>query len=318
MRKLSTHKKLLIATAITCALIFIAVAVWYISGLQIDVLNPKGIVATKQYELLVFTTLLGFLVVVPVFIMTILIAWRYRESNTKAKYTPNKSTNHVAETIWWSIPIILITVLSVVTWNSTHELDPHKPLASDAKPITIQVVALDWKWLFIYPEENIATVNFIQFPVDHPVNFQITSDAPMNSFWIPQLAGQIYAMPGMTTKLHLNATEAGSYKGLSANISGEGFADMKFTAKASTDTDYRAWLASVKQSDKVLTEDTYADLAVKSIDAPVTYYASSTKDLYDTIVMKYMMPESPSSGITNETDTRSLPNTTQSQMDTYR
>jgi cytochrome o ubiquinol oxidase subunit 2 len=291
MRKLIINKKLIVTVGICFAILISALAIWYISGLKIDVLEPKGIVAFKQYNLLVFTTLLGFLVVIPVFIMTIFIAWRYREGNTKAAYTPNVSTNRLAETIWWSIPIILIAILSVVTWTSTHDLDPHKPLASQSTPVKVQVIALDWKWLFIYPDLNIATVNYVQFPVNRPVNFAITADAPMNSFWIPQLGGQIYAMPGMVTQLHLNANEVGSYKGLSANISGKGFADMKFTAKATSKADFDAWVAKVRQSDQKLTADTYAALAKQSIDAPVTYYADSDEGLYDTIVMKYMTPE---------------------------
>lgn len=291
MRKRIINKRLLIALGITFAALLIAAAVWYLGSLKMDILNPKGIIAFKQYNLLVFTTMLGFVVIIPVFVMAILIAWRYRESNTKAKYTPNVDTNRLAETIWWTIPIILIAILSVVTWTSTHDLDPHKPLTSHSQPVRIQVVALDWKWLFIYPDQNIATVNYIQFPVNRPVNFEITADAPMNSFWIPQLGGQIYAMQGMTTKLHLNANEIGTYKGSSANISGEGFADMKFTAKATTKADFEAWVISVKQSNRKLTPETYASLAKKSTAAPVTYYASSTEGLYGTIVMKYMIPE---------------------------
>lgn len=291
MRKRTTNKKLIVIPGIILATLLAGAAVWYVGSLDIAILNPKGIVAFKQYNLLVFTTLLGFIVIIPVFAMAIFIAWRYREGNTKAKYTPNVSSNRLAETIWWGIPIILIGILSVVTWTSTHDLDPHKPLASTAKPVKVQVVALDWKWLFIYPEQNIATVNYVQFPVNRPVNFEITADAPMNSFWIPQLAGQIYAMPGMSTKLHLNANEIGSYKGLSANISGEGFADMKFTAKATTKAEFDAWVIAVKRSDQKLTADTYAQLAKQSKNTPIAYYASSTAGLYDTIVMKYMMPE---------------------------
>ena len=291
MRKQTINKRILVTIGIVLACLVLAAAVLYVSNLKIDLLEPKGIVAFKQYNLLVFTTLLGFVVVIPVFVMAIFIAWRYREGNTKAKYTPNVDTNRLAETIWWGIPIILIAILSVVTWTSTHDLDPHKPLESDAKPVRIQVIALDWKWLFIYPEQNIATVNYIQFPVNRPVNFEITADAPMNSFWIPQLGGQIYAMSGMTTKLHLNANEIGSYTGRSANISGEGFADMTFTAMASSKADFDAWVMAVKSSNLQLTPATYADLAKKSIDAPATHYSSSSEGLYDTIVMKYMMPE---------------------------
>ncbi|MDB5168037.1 MAG: Ubiquinol oxidase subunit 2 [Candidatus Saccharibacteria bacterium] len=266
------------------------VSSWYVSTLHIDILKPKGLISLKEYDLLVFTTLLGFIIVIPVFVLAIVIAWRYRESNTKAKYTPDATGSRTAEAIWWGVPIILITILSVVTWTSTHDLDPHKPLSSDVKPITVQVIALDWKWLFIYPEQNIATVNMVQFPVDTPVNFVITADAPMNSFWIPQLGGQIYAMAGMTTKLHLNATETGDYKGSSANISGEGFSGMKFIARATSKADYDAWVANVKASPRHLTTSEYSVLAAQSTNNPVTLYGSSTDGLYDTILMKYMMP----------------------------
>lgn len=268
--------------------VFIAVIAWYVKSLDIDILNPKGLIATKEYNLLVFTTILGFVVVIPVFVLAITIAWRYRESNTGVKYTPNIDSNRFAEILWWGIPIVLIAILSVVTWTSTHDLDPHKPLVSDVKPITVQVVALDWKWLFIYPEENIATVNLVQFPVDTPINFKITADAPMNSFWIPQLGGQIYAMAGMTTQLHLIANEKGDYNGSSANISGKGFAGMKFVARASSQADYENWLQSVKKSSQTLTSATYTSLAKPSSNQPVSYYASSDAGLYDTIVMKYM------------------------------
>ena len=295
----SIFKKILAVLAILFTLTVIAASIWYANTHTIDILQPKGTIALKQYELLVFTTLLGLIVIVPVFILAITIAWRYREGNKKATYTPNVSTNRLAETIWWGIPIILIGILSVVTWTSTHDLDPHKPLVSDVKPVKVQVVALDWKWLFIYPEYNVASVNLVQFPVNTPVNFEITADAPMNSFWIPQLGGQIYAMAGMTTKLHLNATETGDYKGSAANISGEGFADMKFTARATSQAEFDAWLNGIKQTNKPLTAATYTELAKQSKNNPVTFYSSSDADLYDTILMKYMMPETPKNSDTS-------------------
>ena len=292
-------RKVRIALILLIAISFITVAAWYISTLPIDILNPKGLVATKQYNLLVFTTLLGFIIVIPVFIMAIVIAWRYREGNHKARYTPDAGTNRLAETIWWGIPILLILILSVVTWKSTHDLDPHKPLASDVPAVNIQVVALDWKWLFIYPDQDIATVNFVQFPVNTPVNFSITADAPMNSFWMPQLSGQIYAMAGMTTQLHISADTPGDYRGLSANISGEGFADMKFTARASSQSDFAKWLKTTKAEPKQLNSTAYDKLRQKTIAHPVTYYGGVDNGLYDTIVMKYMMPPSEHGTSTN-------------------
>ncbi len=257
---------------------------------SLAILDPKGIIASQQRDLLVFATILSLFVIIPVFIMTALIAWRYRETNTNAKYTPNWDHNLIAETIWWGIPIAIILVLSVITWQTTHKLDPFRPIESDKKPITIQVVALQWKWLFIYPEEDIATVNYLQIPVNRPVNFEITSDAPMNSFWIPQLGGQIYAMAGMKTKLHLMATETGSFNGSSANISGEGFAGMHFVTDSTTEANFNDWLLQAKQSTNALTQSNYNSLAKPSTNNNVVYYSDVDPELYDTIVMKYMMP----------------------------
>ena len=154
----------------------------------------------------------------------------------------------------------------------------------------IQVVALQWKWLFIYPEEGIATVNFIQFPVDTPVNFEITADAPMNSFWIPQLGGMIYAMPAMRSKLHLIANEMGDFRGVSANLSGTGFAGMTFVAKSSSQADFEEWVHSVRHSNRTLTSESYNQLAMPSQNNPVASYVLLDNNLFEEILMKYMPP----------------------------
>ena len=287
-----TTKKLLIRGVITLISVAIVVAsILFVRTLHIDILNPSGIIALKERNLMAFTALLGAIVLIPVFILTVAIALRYREGNKKATYTPEWNTNHLAEVIWWGIPILIIGILAIVTWQSTHTLDPYKPLPNHKKTLTIQVVALDWKWLFIYPDQNIATVNYVQFPTDTSVRFDLTSDTVMNSFWIPKLSGQLYAMPGMVTKLHLNATEAGDYKGSAANISGKGFAGMKFTARASSEEAFNLWVTHVRNTEKTpLTLDTYATLMKPSENNPVTYYSSVPDGFYDTIVMKYMMP----------------------------
>jgi cytochrome o ubiquinol oxidase subunit 2 len=286
MRK---YSKVIIASLL--AIVLIVVIVRYVGSLHIPMLDPKGIVALKERNLMTFTILLGFLIMIPVFGLTIAIAWHYREGNTKARYTPNAGTNRIAEAVWWGIPIVIILILSVVTWVSTKDIDPFKPLDPHTKSMTIKVVALNWKWLFIYPDEaNIATVNYVQFPVDTPVTFELTSDATMNSFWIPQLGGQLYAMPGMITKLNLNATEIGEYKGSSANISGKGFADMKFIAKATSKSDFNNWVKTTQGGSLRLDHATYAELAKDSTNNPAAYYSSASSDLYDTIVMRYMMP----------------------------
>lgn len=268
----------------------IALSVLYISSNNIAVLEPKGMIADKERELIITASLLMLIVVVPVFIMTWAFAWRYRESNVKSKHAPDWEHNYIAEYCCWGIPIVIIVILAVTTWKSSHDLNPFTPIETGKKPLTIQVVALDWKWLFIYPEQRIATVNFVQFPEKTPLNFVITSDAPMNSFWIPQLGGQIYAMPAMRSKLHLIANEIGSFRGVSANISGKGFAGMTFTAQSSSDSDFNLWVLSVKQSSKQLSMDTYDQLAEPSEYHPVEYYRLVQEDLFDRILMNYMAP----------------------------
>lgn len=255
------------------------------------VLNPKGIIAEQQRDLFITATLLMLIVVLPVLVLTFVIAWKYRESNTQAKYSPEVDGNRKLETIWWTVPLVIIAVLSGIIWKSSHDLDPFKPIAADKEPITIQVVSMRWKWLFIYPEQNIATVNYVEFPKDTPVNFRLTSDASMNSFWIPQLGGQIYTMAGMETKLHLMANETGEFNGLSANLSGDGFSGMKFIAKASTETEFKQWVDAVQLAPRELGENTYQQLLQPSKDVPPLYYASVEKELYNSIIDKYLAPD---------------------------
>lgn len=260
----------------------------FLNNANLDILNPKGEIANKQRDLIVFATLLSAIVVIPVFALTFFIGWRYRDSNKNSKYTPEWGGNKILESIWWGIPIVLIMILSVITYRSSHELDPFKPIQSDKKPITIQVVALQWKWLFIYPEEDIATVNYIQFPVDTPIKFEITADAPMNSFWIPQLGGQIYAMTGMSTNLNLIANEAGSYDGSSANISGEGFSGMKFEAKATGRGDYDRWVDELHAGNNLLSQISYSELAKPSANEKPILYSDVEPELYNMIMKKYV------------------------------
>lgn len=274
--------------------IFLAIiafgAVASLTGCKYAMLDPKGLIAAKEINLLVTATLLMLLVVIPVIFMALYFSWRYRASNTRATYAPEWSDNVLIELICWGASCAIIIIIATYTWFSSHDLDPYKPLDSDKKPITIQVVALDWKWLFIYPEQNIAAVNFVQFPVDVPVQFLITSEGPMNSILIPQLAGQIYAMAGMQTKLNLVANAPGDYQGISANFSGRGFADMKFVARATTQEQFNAWVAEAKQSSLVLTADEYTKLSQPSENNPVQIYSSVEKDIFQTVVMKAMMP----------------------------
>jgi cytochrome o ubiquinol oxidase subunit 2 len=285
MKKLAQVIVPLVVLAAAVALIIHA-----LPPLNFELLNPKGIVALKERNLMLIATALMLVIVLPVFGLTIAIAWRYRASNTQAKYTPDWDHNRMFETIWWGFPCAIILVISIITWQSTHALDPSKQVAASGNPMTIQVIALDWKWLFIYPEQHIATLNYVEFPKDTPVNFVITGDAPMNSFWIPQLGGQIYAMAGMTTHLSLMASTPGDYRGSSANLSGAGFAGMKFTAKAATTSEFDSWVQQVQTSRNSLIAETYDELAKPSSNNPTADYAFVEPGIYDRVVMKYMMP----------------------------
>ncbi len=260
-------------------------------GTNIAVLNPQGTIAGQERNLIFITVALGLIVVIPVFIMLFMVAWKYREGNKKAKYQPAWDNNHVIEAIWWGIPCLIIGILGVIMWKASQDLDPYRPLASSAAPLKVQVVALQWKWLFIYPDKHVASVNSLPLPVDTPVDFQITADAPMNSFWIPNLSGQIYAMSGMSTQLHIQADKIGDYDGSSANISGEGFADMTFKARVLSKSDFDGWVQSATHSVDALDETSYANLAQPSKDIAPTAYRLGQQNLYDTILMKYMKPE---------------------------
>lgn len=283
-----SRKRKLVPIVVLIVAVF-ALLVWYVRRTGVAVLDPAGIVAEKERNLLYLGLGLSAIVVVPVFVLLFTFAWKYREGNQRAKYSPELSGNRAAETVWWLIPSAIILSLSIVAWNSSYALDPYKPLSSQ-KPLNVQVVALDWKWLFIYPEQQIASVNRLELPVGTPVSFSITSDSVMNSFWIPNLGSQIYAMPGMSTQLNLEASKAGSYPGSSANISGKGFADMAFTAHAVSQRDFNAWLQSAKHSSHHLSSGAYSTLAQPGTTVPTTYYAGVQHELYNGIVAKYMTP----------------------------
>ena len=258
-----------------------------LGGCNMTLLDPKGQVGLDERNLIITATLLMLLVVVPVIVMTFLFAWKYRASNTKAVYTPKWSHSTKIEAAVWTIPVLIIIALGYVTYKSTHALDPYRPLESDVKPITIEVVSMDWKWLFIYPEQGIATVNKIVFPAHTPINFKVTSDTVMNSFFIPGLGGQIYAMAGMQTKLHLIANQNAELEGISANYSGAGFTGMKFKAIATTQEDFDAWVNDVKKAPKQLEKAEYEALSKPSQNNPVELYSAVTPNLFQTIIDKY-------------------------------
>lgn len=284
------YNKLLYSGIILLAILLMQPIQIFVFFKDIDILFPKGIIALKELNLLLLIQVLMLIIVIPVYILTFIFSWWYRADNEKATYDPHLVDHKIAEIIWWGLPFVMTILVAVITWIKTHELDPYKPIKSDKKPIQIEVVALQWKWLFIYPEEKIAMVNYIQFPKDVPVHFRITADAPMNSFWIPRLGGQIYAMPGMETQLYLMANEEGKFQGSSANISGEGFSGMTFITEASTEKTYQEWIQSVRQSPNNLDFTAYKKLAAPTQNHPVEYYRLAEDNLFHEIMMLYMKP----------------------------
>jgi cytochrome o ubiquinol oxidase subunit 2 len=259
-----------------------------LSGCQFALLDPQGEVGVQIKELIITSLLLMLIVVIPVILMTIYFAYKYR-AGSQEEYAPEWSHSTKIELIVWTVPIIIIAILAVITWRSTHHLEPSNPLVHEEETMEIQVVAMDWKWLFIYPDHDIATVNYVAFPKDVPVRFKITADNIMNSFFIPSLGSQIYAMPGMVTRLHLIANESGDYKGIAASFSGDGFSDMKFTATALENrADFAKWVEKVKSQPKVLANFAdYQELAKPSIAEPVAYYSSVPHDLFNQVVTQF-------------------------------
>jgi len=269
------------------------------AGCNTILLHPAGAVASEQGHLIVVATLLMLLVIIPVIALTVLFAWRYRKSNTRATYTPDWDHSTQLELVIWAAPLLIIIALGAVTWISTHTLDPYRPLhrgtvgskisgdvksLTDVKPITVEVVALDWKWLFIYPDQGIAVVNDLAAPVDVPITFKITASSVMNSFFIPALAGQIYAMPGMQTELHAVINRSGDFDGFSANYSGAGFSDMRFKFHGLSAAGFDSWVQSAKASGQSLDREGYLQLEQPSQRDPVRRYASVAPDLFDSIV----------------------------------
>jgi cytochrome o ubiquinol oxidase subunit 2 len=263
-------------------------ALLLLSGCTLELLSPKGEIGAQEKTLFLTATFLMLIVVVPVIAMTLYFAWKYRASNTKATYAPKWNHSTAIEVVVWTIPCIIVAFLAVITYKSSHALDPYRPIESSVQPINIDVVSMDWKWLFIYPDYDIATVNEIVFPVDAPLNFRITSSAMMNAFFIPQLGSMIYSMGGMETKLHLIANEPGTYAGLSSNYSGAGFSGMRFKAIATSDADFKTWVEKARASNNPLTPESYQTLLVPSENVPVSYYSSVPTGMFDNIIHSTM------------------------------
>jgi cytochrome o ubiquinol oxidase subunit 2 len=258
------------------------------------VVHPKGLIAQNELELIITNIILMLLIIVPTYILLFTVVWKYCIKNKHVKYDPNHSYGPRGELIMWLLPSIIVAVMAIVTWNATHQLNPYKPIKSEVKPLAVQVVALDWKWLFIYPELGIATLNYFHIPERTPIHLTLTADgSPMNSFWIPQLSGQIYSMTGMSTQLYLMADGPGEYTGREVEINGEGYADMTFQVKSSSQKDFEEWVMQAKKSTPHLTKDLYMQLVKPSVNRSIIFFSEVEKNLYHQIIHKYMYPAEP-------------------------
>jgi cytochrome o ubiquinol oxidase subunit II len=253
---------------------------------EAPILNPKGPIALAERDILFRALAIMMIVVIPVFVMTFWFAWRYRASNKTSRYESDWMSAKV-DAVIWIVPALIVITLGVHVWLYTHKLDPYKPLQSSVTPLDVQVVAQDWKWLFIYPAQGLATVNELAFPSEVPVRLKITSDTVMNSFFIPALGGQIYAMAGMQTQLNVRANEPGRFVGRNTQYNGRGFADQHFAVVAMTSADFDAWVKRVGQSPEKLDAATYAELAKPSAAHPVIHYSAVESGLFDGIIRKY-------------------------------
>jgi cytochrome o ubiquinol oxidase subunit 2 len=257
------------------------------------VMNPTGDIAVQQRNLILFSTAVMLLVVVPVMVLTVLFAWRYRRGNPDKTYDPDFDHSTTLELMIWAVPLLIIIALSAVTWTSTHLLDPFRPLdrlaagrpvPPNTKPLDVQVVALDWKWLFIYPEQGIATVNELALPVDVPVRFSITSTSQFNTFYAPTMAGMIYAMPGMQSMLHAVLNKPGESWGYSGNYTGRGYSDMRFKLRGLAPADFDRWVAGVKGGGGNLVPANYLVLERPSEKVPVMRFANVAPGLFDRVL----------------------------------
>jgi cytochrome o ubiquinol oxidase subunit 2 len=250
--------------------------------------DPKGPIGDGERFVILAAFVLMLIVVIPVFVMIFWFSLKYRASNSKAIYMPKWSRSGKIEFAMWLVPFAIITALGFLTWNETHHLDPYRPINSGVKPISIEVVSLDWKWLFIYPDYDVAVVNQVVFPIKVPLSFRITSDTVLTSFFIPQLGSQIYAMAGKQSRLHLMADESGIYAGHNQQFSGRGYADMHFKAIATSREKFEAWVQKTRQSADKLDPQRYEELGKPSVGYPVMYFSSVTPGLFDHIIRKYL------------------------------
>ncbi|WP_367670682.1 ubiquinol oxidase subunit II [Sodalis-like secondary symbiont of Drepanosiphum platanoidis] len=253
------------------------------------IMNPKGIIAIKEKTLMITVMLLMLTIVVPVILMTLIFVFKYRESKNSSLYDPNWSDSKKIELIIWIIPFFMILFLANLTWKSTHDLDPNKPIEPYKKYIRIQVISLDWRWLFIYPKQKIATINELVFPKNTPIKFELTSNSVMNSFFIPGLGGQIYTMAGMNSVLNLMSNTKGIYKGMSSNFSGKGFSNMKFKVIVTKNTDiFNKWIKKVKLSSNYIKNIfDYEQISLPNENTSIKYFSLVKDNLFQIVIKKF-------------------------------
>jgi cytochrome o ubiquinol oxidase subunit II len=255
-----------------------------LGGCSEGVLDPRGPISAAE-RLILFNSLgIMLAIVIPTILATLGVAWWFRSSNTRARYLPNFNYSGRLEILVWSVPAMTVLLVGGVAWVGSHDLDPRKSIASMAKPLIIQVVSLDWKWLFIYPDQGIATVNQLTIPLGTPVSFELTSTGVMNSFFVPQLGGQIYTMAGMMTRLHVQADHPGTYPGLSAQFSGDGFSDMGFRVEAVPAERFALWVDATRNAGPALDAPAYTDLAKPSQAVTPFTYGSVAPNLFKRIL----------------------------------
>ncbi len=255
------------------------------------VLDPKGPIALAERQILFNALGIMLAIVIPVILATLGVAFWFRASNERARYRPNFRYSGRLEMLVWSIPAMTVFLVGGVAWVGSHDLSPRKAIVSAAKPVRVQVVSLDWKWLFIYPDEGVASVNYLAIPAGTPVSFELTSSGVMNSFFVPQLGSQIYTMAGMVTRLHLQADQPGSYRGMSAQYSGEGFADMYFNVEAVPAEQFSEWVDTTRGVGVELNGTTYAELAKPSAKVVPFTYRAVAPGLFDKIMVSEMQSD---------------------------
>jgi len=271
------------------AVVLIGVAI--LGGCSEGVLDPKGPIAAADRQILLNSLGIMLAIVIPVILATLGVAFWFRASNERARYRPNFEYSGRLELLVWSIPAMTVFLVGGVAWVGAHDVSPRKPIVSTVKPLRIQVASLDWKWLFIYPDQGVASVNRLTIPVGTPISLELTSSGVMNSFFVPQLGSQIYTMSGMVTRLHLQADQPGTYRGFSAQFSGEGFADMHFDADAVTSEKFTQWLDGVRSAGPELNAKTYADLVKPSAAVAPFTYRSVEPGLFDKITVSEMQSD---------------------------